>query len=336
MWKVQLNFGSTPVHIGLDGIGQEKLDQTFHSDAVFGALASVWALVYPEDICDAFFQNPPFRVTSCFPVMNNIEFFPMPIGLLDKYLEHQPDLVKPLKKILWISRPLFEVCLRKGENLVSDPLFQQALIHIPHNREYLHIKYLSSQSKIIASEVPRLFIDRQGRQAEEGHIWYFTKLYFKEASWFFLIHFETSTTEKQKKRLETIIHLLGDTGIGADRSVGHGLFTPNIDKQYKLSEAASPREYLHLSLTLPAPDDLQPSLVSSSRYSLTMRKGAVTFPGKGNMRKNPVRMFTAGSCFSYRLKGQTVPVLTLNEGQSDETRIYRYGHSFQLGMGENI
>ncbi|MGK0290630.1 MAG: CRISPR-associated protein Csm4 [bacterium] len=348
-WQVKLNF-HTPLHIGVDGIGQENVDQTFHSDALFGAIVSIWAQVYPEDLQKEFFTNPSFSVSSCFPWFEHkkqsIEFYPIPIGAFDKVLseldEDNSKTRKALKKKRFFSKRLFEIYLQEGKDGFSKQI-KHNLNYVKTGGAYLlqpedfTMFYQDSkepessklQDQVKTKEVPRISVSRSGSQ--DTQIWYFAKQYYQSGGLFFLLQCDDP---KIKKKLTTIINILGDTGIGADRSTGHGFFTPTYEKKYSLKEAKGKSLHLQLSLLLPNQSDIQAICDGTHKsYDLITRKGAVTLPGKMNLRKNPVQMFQIGSSFSSPLEGQCAEVLQLHQNEPEKKMsIYRYGKAFNIRM----
>ena len=109
MWAYKLTFYN-PVHFGLEGIGQERVDSMVRSDTLWSALVQKLLLLYddhPESLC----KKPGFSLSSCFPVLNGQHFFPIPIGALDQIMEDVAHMdtgafpldIKDLKKIRFLS-----------------------------------------------------------------------------------------------------------------------------------------------------------------------------------------------------------------------------------------
>jgi CRISPR-associated protein Csm4 len=153
----------------------------------------------------------------------------------------------------------------------------------------------------------------------------FSRIYYHEnTGLYFLAKMED---ENIKSSFEAALSLLGDTGIGADRNTGHGLFKfypETIDIPEPKNKAIA------LSLVSPNQADLQH--LEGAAYDLIKRGGWIAGT---SYRKKPIRMFTEGSSFKETLCGQ-VQNVTPNQEVADmlKYQIYRDGRGFFVG-GQN-
>jgi CRISPR-associated protein Csm4 len=93
---------------------------------------------------------------------------------------------------------------------------------------------------------------------------------------------------------EGTLRLLGDEGVGADRSSGYGRFEVEAAEPFTVSLGAGMR--LSLSLLHPAEAEVTGGLLDEpARYDLVIRGGWVTGPGARTLRKRNVRMLSEGS-----------------------------------------
>ena len=102
-----------PVHFGLEGIGQENIEQTVRSDTLWGAIIQKWLLLHADDptkLC----RNSPFTVSSCFPLVGGQRYYPVPLGALDRLMNLAAKgeivggdiTVKDIKKIRYVAESL--------------------------------------------------------------------------------------------------------------------------------------------------------------------------------------------------------------------------------------
>jgi len=120
----------TPVHPGIESIGQEKTEETIRSDTLWGALIQCWLLLF-DDNCNDLVADPIFKISSCFPLIDENRFFPVPLGAFDGAMEEASrkppgfvPSVKDLKKVRYISESLFKDVL-EGNNITLEKLIEE-------------------------------------------------------------------------------------------------------------------------------------------------------------------------------------------------------------------
>lgn len=277
MYEYRLSFTS-PVHFGLEGIGQERIDHRVRSDTLWGAIIQNWILLYhddPEGLC----LGTPFTVSSCFPLINGAPFYPLPIGALDDLITEagqaeKPEIsVKDLKRIRFAAEPLFQRIIR-GETLAFEQLQPHTVFPLeetrPETRHKREVVYSIMQR-------PRLRTDQLSGGGTEGAFFYCSDQYFNlDNGLFFLATFRDDET---KKRFDASLRLLGDTGLGADRSIGRGLFTFET-KECQVSDNLSSGRYLLLSLCHPTKEEVMQGILEApdTAYSLIRRSGHAASP----------------------------------------------------------
>ena len=104
--------------------------------------------------------------------------------------------------------------------------------------------------------------------------------------------------EGSRREVEAALALLGDEGIGGDRSSGYGGFEIEQvieDFGEEFADLGSGAR-LSLSLLYPARDEIEAGLLDApAEYTITSRGGWVTAPGAGTTRRKPVNMIVEGS-----------------------------------------
>jgi len=321
---------TTPVHFGLEAIGQERIDHLVRSDTLWGAIIQQWMLLYnddPEELC----LNTPFAVSSCFPLINGVAFYPLPFGSLDQLISRagqaeKPNIsVKDLKKIRFAAEPLFQKVIN-GEALRFDHLKSNAVFPFGEGQQGT-IREKRRVYEIM--QRPRLRIDPLSGGSTEGAFFYCSDQYFSHGNGlFFLATFRNNET---KKCFDAALRLLGDTGLGADRSIGRGLFSFET-KKCEISDNPSSDHYLLLSLYHPTNKEVMQGILDmpGTAYSLTKRSGHAASLPVSNFRRYDIWMLEEGSVFRIKPTGDTVCVLEKSEQISHN--VYRCGQAFCISI----
>jgi CRISPR-associated protein Csm4 len=329
IYEYRLSFNS-PVHFGLEGIGQERTDDRIRSDTLWGAIIQKWLLLYqddPEKLC----LNTPFAVSSCFPLINNMPFFPLPLGAIDHLIseagkkESNDVSVKNLKKIRFVGEPLFREIIQ-GARLPVEMLGSGTVFPFPEISEK---KSKEVKPAHIVMQRPRLKTDQLAGEAGEGAFFYCSDQYFYgNCGLFFLADFRD---DESKNRFEAALRLLGDTGLGADRSVGRGMFCFSAIECH-FPEIPNPDGYLLLSLCHPTKNEIKQGLLEApgTGYSLVRRSGQAASHAVSGFRRYDLWMLEEGSVLKRKPAGDVVCVLEKSELVSHN--VYRYGRAFALSI----
>lgn len=107
------------LHLGVRGVNLEESSVTVPSDTLFAALTDGWRRLGGNvDAWLAPFRtdppDPPFLLTSAFPVVGGVRFYPMPVAPQRLFAERQAG--KRVKRIRFLSESLLKRAL-KGELL---------------------------------------------------------------------------------------------------------------------------------------------------------------------------------------------------------------------------
>lgn len=329
--RYDLTF-TTPVHFGLEGIGQERIDHIVHSDTLWGAILDKWLLLYDDDPA-ALCQEPSFTVSSAFPLINGTRFYPVPAGALSRVMNDVAHLetgvipleLKDLKKIRYVAERLLFTILSGKEPLLAD-LTRDSVYPYP-----LESKKRESDSRSYATEEqrPRVAVDQVNGGVQEGTFFYSTDLFFNRNSG--LSFFATFASREAQHRFEAALRLLGDTGLGADRSIGRGAFTFTSTPPC-LPEVQKPYAHLLLSLYYPTRQEVAEGVLNSpvSAYGLTRRTGHAGGAAVSRFRRADCWMVTEGSVLPFRPTGGVPRVLTASGLIPHD--VYRFGRAFCLPM----
>ncbi|MBW2034170.1 MAG: type III-A CRISPR-associated RAMP protein Csm4 [Deltaproteobacteria bacterium] len=325
IYAYRLSFYSA-AHFGLEGIGQERIEHRVRSDTLWGAIIQQWLLLYhddPEGLC----LDTPFTLSSCFPLINGVPFYPLPLGALDHLIteagqSEKPEIsVKYLKKIHFAAEPLFRKVIR-GEILGFEELQPDAVF--PFDEKQSQTKRKGKPAYSIMQR-PRLRTDQLSGGGTEGSFFYCSDQYYNETNGLFFL--ATFRNDEMQKHFESALRLLGDTGLGADRSIGRGLFSFDTS-EYKMSDNPASESYLLLSLYHPTMEEVMRGILETpgTTYSLTRRSGHAASPAVSNFRRYDVWMLEEGSVFSAKPIGDIVHVLERSELVPHN--VYRCGRAF--------
>lgn len=311
-------YFKTPLHLGIQGIGYEKTDETLHCDTIYSAVLSLWQYFYPDEDIDQMIKNPPFILSSSFPFYKDIYFFPKPIDAREPSKE--PNINKKIKKIKYIDKQIFENILNNNHfNLLKGYLLQ--------NNTLCATQKLSIDLLYKTDEVPRVTVDRL---SNESTIFYFSQIYFNnDCGLYFLVDFKNNSYEK---KFSSIMRLLGDEGIGGDRHMGKGQFQLKIEKNFSINLPEA-ENIIALSLYHSTKDEIRQGILDNSSYDFISRNGWLSSgDDKLGLKRQEIKMFTEGSIFKNLNKPDygDIPVVLQKEKINLKHNVYRYGKGFML------
>lgn len=319
---------TAPFHVDSRGNNFYNKSEVFiHSDTLSAAILSAWSLLEPNTATERA-AAPPFLLSSAFPYFRNTYFLPRPLGstapeLSDEHL----CFYKKLKKIQWLASELWPAVAANGWNINPDDIdVVQSTLCLPTGT-YGQPERLTLWAQ---EERPRLATDRASGAPLEGQLFNFERIHFDtEAGLYFLAHFGN---DHDRKEFEGVLSLLGDNGIGADRSNGNGFFRWHKADDFPELPPTDTGPVTTLSLINPAPEDFSDTSLDGASYNLTSRGGWIAHHG---LRRLRVRMFTEGSQFRRPLTGRVVEVTPNNvpEGKTSPYPIYRDGRGVFIGTG---
>jgi CRISPR-associated protein Csm4 len=189
-------------------------------------------------------------------------------------------------------------------------------------------------------QVPKVSIDRTTRATnfyQTGFVKFIHPENGKEdrSGLYFLIHFPTHKPEL-KDHLYAALELLGEEGLGGERSSGAGRFNatwldikdtsePSLKQWYEVLQFDRGNHHALLSLFWENPLSNPALLGPTARYALKERGGWVVGP---QVRRRMVRMFAEGSVFPVEPMGRLADVTP--ESFRHNHNIYRSGISLSL------
>ena len=323
-----LNFRS-PFHLGRRGVGLEETEISIPADTLFSAICQTWRTFYGEESLTHFLAQyqtgEPFLLTSAFPFKDDIRFFPKP--LIDLKVNADDDR-KKLKKVQYLSERRFRQIV-DGELITSDDadlMKDKDLIN--GGQLWVHdderSRFQDSPTVWKTDKRPRVTLDRQSSASE---IWHLKVVKFGEGcGLWFDAKFETAETQAQ---IETILHVLGDTGVGGERSAGYGAFDLHTKPAEPQPESELAR-FVTLSPICPRDTDQLSALIQGDAigYTLEERSGWIGSTEGNGLRRQQVWMFGEGSVLNGN--GTQVGRLVDLTPDSCPHPVWRYAYAWPI------
>lgn len=357
VWRlVKLNFGRTPVHFGEVGIGIEKTGERVKSDTLFSAWITAYARLFGKDevehLLTRFLSSPPVRMSSTFVYRRyqdtnknyqDIYYLPRPLQFPPNYPDEDLSFFKSYKKLKYLPLPVWQRWYQ-GKGFTESDREQLETETKGKSNGWLWQQGTFDYGKAYQShKVPRISVDRTTRATNLYHTglvqfqWESTDNGIQNlAGLYFLLEFPEEDSQLESN-LKAALHLLGEDGLGGERSTGAGRFEvesfEELPEQWqKLLEFPSTGSYrCLLSLLWENEASKLTALMNGGEnigYEILERGGWVFSPFSGRQsRRQMVRMFAEGSVFAGVPEG-TLADVTPTSFQAHS--IYRNGIGLSL------
>lgn len=279
-----------PIHLSKGKMDTyESSEDVIHSDTLKAALYATALKLYNQNTADDF-QEKIF-ISSAFPYTEEEGFWlPKPLSF---QIDGDPNYRKNLKGIKYLK-------LEHFEKIINGEIIDQEEI-----RE-------GKQPDIWKSETTqRVVLDRVSlrgvpfyleKKYPKGMIIKKSVPYHADRGLYMIVYKKDEDFDK----LPNLIQLLGDTGIGLQRSLGNGIFKFKIEeKAFSISIPSVAKNWISLSLFLPAKEDIESEeiLFEHSSYQLIKRGGWIASPSDPNyasLRKKSIMMISEGSAITFK------------------------------------
>jgi len=290
------------LHVGATGYGLEDAHDMVHSDQLFSALCVIMGRLYGDAGVEDFLRLSGVSMSSCFPFSEEALWFPT---LMCPREEGDGLTYRDRKRA-------------RKKTLLPQPMFEANLAGTLTDKDMLDgLDTMVLPSKFVQKiERPRVTVDRV---TNAGEIFHFAEVHFAEKTGlYFLLQLgeKDKTDEDWLFKISAAIRLLGDEGIGSDRSVGKGLFTVKYST-VKIKNPTSDRCFAPLSLYNPSPEETSQLDISNCWYDYTVRNGWVNTSHRA-LRRQSVRMLTEGSVLTFSEpivpKGRMLTLLSQEKG----------------------
>lgn len=318
---------TAPVHFGSDipGVGLEKSEMSCHADTLFSALCHEILMIYGKDKLYEFVElakTGRVLISDMMPYSGEELLLPKPVIYVerDERKQETPSNNPSLKKVM------------------------KSISHVPVTGFNDYIKFLKSGSKLPFMEGSFGAEERYWKVAVSGYekpmpymVGGFT--FNSGCGLYFIVYVENDI---YVNTIKSALKSLGLSGIGGKRTSGFGRFE-QADDEICLSDKGLRYEsekvlaqmlerkakwYMSLSVICPSSKDLENICLEESYYTLVQRKGFIQSRScKKPVKRKPLVMFNAGSCFQNKLEGAVKDVAGYT-GHS----VFRYGKGLFIGV----
>ncbi len=322
---VKLHFRG-PVHFGESGIGMEESRHWMHSDTLFSALINSASLWYDSEKITRWMHEftqgtPPFRISSAFPFTGDVYFLPKPLSMppvLREQTALRTQYDKELKKLSFLPLELFKKWQHNQTLSESDM----------HKLFELRETYHQGFAYFI---VPRVALDRMTSASEIYNCGLVR--YQENAGLFCLLEVE----DPMESELFTMFQILGEQGLGGERTYGYGRFSAEFESmpiyfENLFENFQDATGFTTFSLLLPEFEKNTSLADKFIAYSLEERKGWVfSITSRKQAKRQTVWMLQEGSVYKQPLHGKVVEV-TPQVWQKAPHRVYRYGLALNIPL----
>lgn len=351
----------TAFHFGLRGVGVEETATTCPADTLFSALCLTlrewegvqelegWLARFPKDGQGGL---PPLRLSSAFPYAGEVLFFPKPTVPANLPKATRQIRAKTLKKVEFVSKGILEAWLAQRD--LNGELADDQLLH--GGQVWVTRQELSGLSLSVVGKgngrmwevqtLPRVTIDRM---TSRSAVYQAGVVRFAEgAGLYTLVEFlggDTVAAATERERLKTLFQVLGDGGLGGERSSGYGQFTLQEPMPFAGWAGAEGPLFLTLSPYHPTPQEVAGGVLDEgASYTLLTRRGWVGSPEGSNLRRRMVRLLAEGSVLQHPKEGAgpsygDLADVTPYDGKGQPALghpVWRYGIAFPLPAAQPV
>ena len=340
-------------HFGLRGVGIEQSEGYCPADTLFSALCltlrqlepegdralSRWLAGFPP-LSDG--GPPPLRISSAFPYAGKVLFFPKPMVPANLPPETRRSRAKQLKKVRVVSLGILKAWLAQAD--LNGELEDAQFLHggkvwvtaAELGRLEDFVDPRSGKIKIWSTEpLPRVAVDRVTARSS---VYQAGVVRFRPgAGLYTLAQFPNGDAEKEQGRLGTLLQVLGDSGLGGERSSGYGHFRPEGPEPFEGWGDTQGDLFVTLAPYHPTREEVAAGVLDEgAAYDLQTRRGWVSSPGGGNLRRRLVRVLGEGSLLHHTGAGGygDLADATPREKETKDAllphNVWRYGIAFPV------
>lgn len=335
-----------PFHFGVRGVGVEATALTARSDTLFSALCITLRELCGEAELEVFLdqfptaeapnRDPPLLLSAGLPYAGDVCFYPRPL-LPVPALEGDPAEQKHQKKITFVSETIFRTWVSGGDMLQHyDRPKRRNLLHggrvwvTAKERAALADRFLNEDTGQVrmwaVGDVPRVTVDRI---SSSSSVYQAGQVRFAPGAGLYLL--VVWRDGEWRDRFWEVLQVLGDAGIGGERSSGYGLFTPLEPQVVDLPDVEGAARWVTLSSCWPLLGQ-EGILGPGAAYRLENRRGWMDSPEGRNLRRKSVHMLEPGSVL------RALPGHTTYGGLADVTpeifdahTVWGYGLALPVG-----
>ena len=303
------------LHLGREGLDQETSAESFPSDSFFSALIATLVTVDPDVVTEFMAQwpqgdpvsEPPFRLSSLFPIAGDLPLLPMPRLRANLGNEQRTGIAKALKQLAYVSPAILERLLtgapldawlpedggpaKKGLMLQDGKVWisREEVELLPPPWQKFGDKKLHDTPIWKVQPVPRVAVDRV---TNRSNIFQVGRTVFAEGCGLWML----ADINREGALLEKLLDVISDEGIGGERSSGYGTFHWRRIDAPALPSADRTNHVMALSRYNPTPGEWEAGVLGAgASYELVDIGGWMAAPGLPAQRRKRVRLIEAGS-----------------------------------------
>jgi CRISPR-associated protein Csm4 len=325
----KLKFHSS-FHLAYGNAVDGPSENFIRSDTLFSAICSAANKFYGDEVVSEFLKEGQLILSSAFPFYKDEFFFPKPLNFYPDIKDY--EVIKTFKKIKFVSKEHLDKIFNK-ENYEGTNYFNKNEVDKFILNGCWRTKGNGRDEVIFETiENPHIITDRLTNSTQ---IFYKTEVFFSKDSGLF---FFAKIKEKLLSKFETVLRFLGDEGIGADRTVGKGLFEVKEVNEILIPKVQESDLYYLLSLYSPTKDEFENILPLESFYDFEIRKGWIT---NNTLNRKSLRMFAEGSVLKMSsksfLNGRIHKVLAKEDFSDDILNdVYRSGQVITIPIAGGL
>jgi len=333
-------------HFGVRGVGVEATALTARSDTLFSALCITLRELYGRAEVERFVsqfptaqdpqRDPPLLLSAGLPYAGSVRFYPRPL-LPVPGLESDPAEQKHQKKIAFVSEAIFQAWSSGSDVLLHyDRPGRHNLLHgkrvwvTADERAALAPDFLDEDTGQIrlwtVGDVSRVTVDRASNASS---VYQAGQVRFAPGAGLYLL--VVWRDDGWRDRFWEALQVLGDAGLGGERSSGYGLFTPLKPQPVDLPGFVEAERWMTLSSCWPLPGQ-EGILGSGAAYRLGNWRGWMNSPDGRNLRCRSVHMLEPGSVLralaQHAIYGGLADV---TPEVFDAHTVWRYGLALPVG-----
>jgi CRISPR-associated protein Csm4 len=328
-----------PVHFGSTGIGLENTQESLSSDAITSALVNAFAVLGGADeVVQALRDDSsPCVLSSLFPFgarpQDGETVYALPCPLTKPRVEDARVftlLGKDLKRVKYVQLQDFLAWI--GDT----PMDAEGLRKVLERSSVLAKRWdpVERQGWWATELRPRVALDRTNQNSS---IWYCGTLHFSpEAGLYGLARI---SGDEWKDRLAAAFRLLGDLGLGGERTYGMGSFEFSgfepLSGLWVSAMRSRGGKLVLLSNYYPTDEERSNLAARLEAWNIAEVRGYVVSGRKASsIKRKRLRMITEGSVVNQPVKGAMVDVTPEDsEALGLEHRVFRSGLAFLLPGG---
>ena len=340
----QLDADSAPTR--MSSLGLENTETYVPADTLFSAICQTWATFYGTESLTDFLSKYnedgtvlPFTLTSAFPFAQDVYHFPKPLTFRGSEDTSEKGK-KEIKRVQFVSDNIFRSIIAGNTSDFADaPFINGEKVWISCEEEARQKAAVSKRLNVAEEKLKDddLIIWKPdtrarvtiGSQNAGSQIWHVETVQFNtDCGLWFAAEFDSDET---REKIETLLRVLGDNGIGGERNAGYGMFKFSNENTIDLPTAEAGNPFVTLSPICPkSHEQLSVLLNGDVAYAINPLTGWVSTTGSASRRKQ-VNMFTEGSVLNAGEEQRIGSLVDLSPNGYAHP-VYRYGYAWQVGI----